>query len=193
METYRKPPALRGRWVAAAAVSLLALTSPIMAGSGRPPSPARGHATYGYPAQGSHGSHASHGAHAKHGHGKKGHRKGHGPHGHHGHRGHHGHHGHHADHYRYVAPTTYPAYVVGATFQVPVRMAYHERYRPYYQGTVFYAAHDHAHVVYGFPVQTSAGYVVRPHAYCNGTLFVERPAPYAGGQPTGHLTVSIRF
>ncbi len=44
-------------------------------------------------------------------------------------------------------------------------------YRDYHHGRIYYGPHRHHHTVYNFPVYTNAGWVSRPHYYCNGSLY----------------------
>jgi len=62
---------------------------------------------------------------------------------------------------------------VKTVFQVPQHIHRRVRaaYRPYYEGTVWYRPHRHAHAVYYFPVLTPGGYVYRPHEYCQDSLY----------------------
>jgi len=104
----------------------------------------------------------------------------------HGHRGHHDariYSPRHGDYRPYYAPRP--------LVLVPRNIAVHDapRYRPYRQGTVWYAAHRHSHTVYRFPVRGEYGVVQRPHYYCNGELFVDSRIGYRGNR----VSFNIRF
>lgn len=103
-----------------------------------------------------------------HRHGKDRHHKVHRVHHPRPHRAHHGH--------AYVGHGRYRAHHgrahVHAGFVIPGHIGQGQAgyYRPYYHGRTYFRPHRHDHTVYYFPVHTSAGYVWRPHAYCNGRL-----------------------
>ena len=76
----------------------------------------------------------------------------------------------HARHERHFRPRPYH---VDRRFHVPPRIEgrYVQRYRPYYEGSVWFEPHGHRHDVYRFPVATSRGHGYEPHYYCDGTRF----------------------
>ena len=61
-------------------------------------------------------------------------------------------------------------------FDIPQRLHddRHHMYRPYYEGTVYFAPHHHRHAIYRFPVTVGRGPVFREHFYCDGELFLDR-------------------
>lgn len=107
---------------------------------------------------------------------------------------HHRHHGQTLVVPRPVAPSMYLRPIV-----VPRRIVVRETrfYDPYRYGSVWYAPHRHAHVVYRFPVATRYGTIYEPHAYCDGLRFgvVSGPVVY-DERPHGYVTFGderVRF
>lgn len=76
----------------------------------------------------------------------------------------------HARHERRYRPRPHH---VDRGFHVPPRIdaRYIERYRPYYERSVWFEPHGHRHDVYDFPVATTRGFEYRPHHYCDGARF----------------------
>lgn len=72
---------------------------------------------------------------------------------------------------------------------VPRAIAVRERgaWAPYWTGSAYYAPHRHRHELYGFPVVTPAGVVVRPYSYCGGHLFLSADVPLP------HISIRIGF
>lgn len=60
-------------------------------------------------------------------------------------------------------------------FDIPRRIHHHRRhkYRPYFEGTVYFAPHRHRHAVYQFPVRVGRGWSYREHFYCGDELFLD--------------------
>ncbi len=60
-------------------------------------------------------------------------------------------------------------------FEIPQRIHDHRRhvYRPYFEGSVYFAPHRHRHSVYLFPVRIGRGWSFREHVYCDGDLFFD--------------------
>ncbi|NIM00789.1 MAG: hypothetical protein GTN89_07730 [Acidobacteria bacterium] len=60
-------------------------------------------------------------------------------------------------------------------FDVPHRIRHHRRdlYRPYFEGTVYFAPHRHRHSVYLFPVRIGGVWTYREHYYCDDALFLD--------------------
>jgi len=130
-----------------------------------------------------------------HRHGKGGHHKEHRvrAHDHRPHRADHGRHG--AYHGRVRAPHgRHGAYYGQArsqgAFVIPGDIGHRHAglYRSYYHGREYFRPHRHHHAVYHFPAHTSAGYVWRPHSYCDGRLHAAHVA-YRGPK----FSVSVSF
>jgi len=60
-------------------------------------------------------------------------------------------------------------------FDIPRHIRHQRRheYRPFFEGTVYFAPHRHRHSVYLFPVRVGRGWSYREHYYCNDDLFLD--------------------
>jgi hypothetical protein len=65
--------------------------------------------------------------------------------------------------------------VVRERFVVPHRLVRRHVYDPYFSGSVYFAPHRHAHLVYAFPVYTPYGVEYEPSYYCGDHLYVDHP------------------
>ena len=60
-------------------------------------------------------------------------------------------------------------------FDIPARIhrGDFDRYRPYFQGSLYFAPHRHSHVLYSFPVYGEFGMRYEDRYYCEGALYRE--------------------
>jgi hypothetical protein len=86
----------------------------------------------------------------------------------------------HGAHARHIARVVAPRRIRAGEVRI---------YRPYFRGRVYDPGHRHTHAVYDFPVRTRDGVVYRPHAYCDGRLFLDGYVTYQGD----HFGVTFGF
>lgn len=89
-----------------------------------------------------------------------------------------------------------PRVAVRAPFVAPRHVAFRtvRTFDPFFSGRVFYAPHNHFHVVYRFPVYTAYGVVYQPYSYCgddlyNGYGYDGYGSSSYGYAPSGHVSV----
>lgn len=60
-------------------------------------------------------------------------------------------------------------------FDIPRHIHHQKRhvYRPYFEGTVYFAPHRHRHSLYLFPVRIGGAWTYREHSYCGDALFLD--------------------